>query len=163
MRYLTKPTQKTFLQMLAVHGNISKSVEETNKLIPSGDARGDMSRFTVYHWKRTQPQFREKMEEALSCFADKLESIALERVSSSGTSSKGSDLLLMFLLNSARPLKYRSQNGSNSTDGTKELLSAVRLKLSATTNNNKSTDIVVDIGTVTTNSSRSMDQDVTNS
>jgi hypothetical protein len=149
--------------MLAVHGNISKSVEETNKLIPSGDARGDMSRFTVYHWKRTQPQFREKMEEALSCFADKLESIALERVSSSGTSSKGSDLLLMFLLNSARPLKYRSQNGSNSTDGTKELLSAVRLKLSATTNNNKSTDIVVDIGTVTTNSSRSMDQDVTNS
>ena len=163
MRYLTKPTQKTFLQMLAVHGNISKSVEETNKLIPSGDARGEMSRYTVYHWKRTQPQFREKMEEALSCFADKLESIALERVSSSGTSSKGSDLLLMFLLNSARPLKYRSQNGSNSTDGTKELLSAVRLKLSATTNNNKSTDIVVDIGTVTTNSSRSMDQDVTNS
>ena len=165
MRYLTKPTQDTFLRMLAIHGNISKAVDATNSTMIDGnpDCTYNLEKSTIYRWRKKSRAFTDDMATALEEFSDRLESIALDRVTNP-VGSRGSDILLLGLLNANRPSKFRNNNnGSNSADSTRELLSAVRLKLSATTNKDTSTDIVVDIGTVTTNSNPSMDQGTTNS
>lgn len=130
MRYLTKPTQQAFLRMLAIHGNVARAVTATNSVMVSGDTRGSLHRSTVYGWLK-DPSFNSQMEEALATFADGLESIAYDRITNP-VGNKGSDVLLMFLLNGLKPSTYR-QNVTNSNDGARDLLSAVRLKLSATT------------------------------
>jgi len=165
MRYLTKPTQQMFLKCLAVHGNVANAVTATNRTMMESDPDRSYSldRSTIYIWRKRNPKFAEAMSTALEEFSDRLEAIALDRVTNP-VGSRGSDILLLGLLNANRPSKFRNQNnGSNSADSTRELLSAVRLKLSATTNNNKSTDIVVDIGTVTTDNNHLSSSDITNS
>ena len=138
MRYLTKPTQQAFLKCLAIHGNVARAVAATNQVMVSGDRRGSLTRQTIYVWLK-DPSFHDQMQEALATFADGLESIAYDRITNP-VGNKGSDVLLMFLLNGLKPSTYR-QNVTNSNDSTRELLSAVRLKLSTTTSKAGTTDI----------------------
>lgn len=132
-----------FLKCLAIHGNISKAVDATNSTMVNGnpDCTYNLEKSTIYQWRKKSRAFTDDMTAALEEFSDRLESIALDRVVNP-VGSRGSDILLLGLLNANRPGKFRNNNnGSNSADSTRELLSAVRLKLSATTSKTGTTDI----------------------
>ena len=132
-----------FLKCLAIHGNISKAVDATNSTMINGnpDCTYNLEKSTIYQWRKKSRAFTDDMTAALEEFSDRLESIALDRVVNP-VGSRGSDILLLGLLNANRPGKFRNNNnGSNSADSTRELLSAVRLKLSATTSKTGTTDI----------------------
>jgi len=128
-RYITAPTKYAVLRAIAAYGNVTKAVDAVNSsLEETGDSRGRLHRATVYDWKKKDLSFAESFDDAIDSFADSLEQRALERIDSP-SGNRGSDTLLMFMLNGLRPLKYRQ--GEQRTDDAKETLAAVRLKLSA--------------------------------
>jgi hypothetical protein len=90
-----------------------------------GNVRGateaiGISRQTYRRWVREDPDFMRDVEDAKQEFGEYLEGIALERVKNPDK-GKGSDVLLIFLLNGTMPWKYRPQIAM-SEDSAKELI-----------------------------------------
>ena len=81
-----------FLTLLSDYGNVTIA------------ARGaGISRLTAYRYRNTDPRFAEQWEAALELGVDGLEDEARRRAASS------SDVLLIFMLKSLRPEKYRER------------------------------------------------------
>lgn len=90
-----------------------------------GNVRGatkavGISRETLRRWIREDPEFMGAVEDVRQEFGEYLESIALERVKNPDK-GRGSDLLLLALLNANLPQKYRPQIAL-SEDNAKELI-----------------------------------------
>src|SRR5688500_10125417 len=71
-----------------------------------------ISRVFVYQCKREDPVFAERWEQALEAGADTLEDEARRRAMQGV--SKGSDVLLMFLLKGLRPQRWRETRATMS-------------------------------------------------
>lgn len=92
---------------------------------------------TVYRLRKREPDFARAWDEALEIGLDALESEALRRAMHGdeepvfyggqqiGTVRKRSDALLMFLLRTRRPARYRERVGLEVADDLKNLLAAV--------------------------------------
>jgi len=92
---------------------------------------------TLYRRRKSDPEFAAAWEEALEIGLDVLESEALRRAMHGdeepvfyqgqqvGVVRKRSDALLMFLLRTRRPAKYRERVGLEVADDLKSLLAAV--------------------------------------
>ena len=79
-----------------------------------------IARDTYGTWTQTDLGFGKKMDMVRQAFAESLETIALERVRNPDK-GKGSDVLLLGLLNANMPAKYRPQYAMNE-DSAKELI-----------------------------------------
>ena len=90
----TEASQRAFLAAYGEHGKVTHAAKAAG-VTPQA----------VYKWKRS-PEFRERLDEAGEAFADKLEQMAPERLEDP-KGNRGSDVLLMALLNANRPDKYR--------------------------------------------------------
>mgnify|MGYP003140141351 CR=1 FL=1 len=77
-------------------------------------------RGTYERWHSEDPDFSKSVDLARRSFAESLEEIALERVRNPNK-GKGSDVLLLGLLNANMPQKFRPQIGMNE-DSAKELI-----------------------------------------
>jgi hypothetical protein len=86
--------QAAVLAAYASCGNLAEAAEAAR--VPKS---------TAYWWKR-DATFRAGLSAANDLFADKLERMALGRLSDP-TGNRGSDVLLMAMLNANRPDKYR--------------------------------------------------------
>ena len=79
-----------------------------------------ISRKTYDHWQKNDPEFSQSMDLARRSFAESLEELALDRVRNP-EKGKGSDVLLLGLLNANMPHKFRPQLAMNE-DSAKELI-----------------------------------------
>jgi len=79
-----------------------------------------IQRVTYDRWHREDLEFSTELDRMKVSFAESLEEIALERVRNPDK-GKGSDLLLIALLNAALPQKYRPQFAMTE-DSAKELI-----------------------------------------
>lgn len=103
-----RPKKAAFLRTLAKIGNISTAAELCN-----------MARSNHYDWMRDDPEYPALYHAAMETATDKLEEEAQRRAVEGvqepiyqngelvGHKLKYSDVLLMFLLNGARPEKYK--------------------------------------------------------
>ena len=87
--------QKAFLAALEQTGSVTQAAEAAK-----------ISRFSVYKYKREDPNFARQWDEALDMAADTLEDEARKRAFA------GSDNLLMFLLKGIRPQKWRESRAT---------------------------------------------------
>lgn len=122
--------RETFLERLAEHGNASRAARECGYKSPK----------TPYEWKKRNPEFAAEWQAALEMFYDSLEDEARRRSAEgtiepvfyrgvqTGEIRKFSDTLLMFLLEGARPEKYR-KNIKISADEAKDLDDAIAREL----------------------------------
>lgn len=85
-----KSWRAPFLEALRAHGVVTKAAQQAG-----------VSRWTVYNERTTDPAFAEEWEAALALGVDALEDAAKMRA------FEGSDTLLIFLLKSHRPERYR--------------------------------------------------------
>lgn len=109
--------QQAFLAAYAITGTI----------VSASKAIGITSWETVHRWRSGNVfGFRERMDKAHQAFGDHLEDIALERINDP-TGNRGSDVLLMALLNANRPDKYRP-NVIITDDTAKDVLKALGAK-----------------------------------
>jgi hypothetical protein len=92
MRKMLLPTKQidTFFSVLEQTGNITTAC-----------AGSGVSRKTIYNYINTDSDFKTRVDDAKETAIEHLEGIALERARG------GSDVLLMFLLKSLRPERYR--------------------------------------------------------
>jgi len=81
--------------------------------------RAMITRQRVWEWQK-DPEFAEAFNAARQAFAESLERIALDRVKNPDK-SRGSDVLLLGLLNANLPSKYRPQFAMNE-DSAKDLI-----------------------------------------
>ena len=81
--------------------------------------RAMVTRQRVWEWQK-DPEFAEAFNAARQAFAESLERIALDRVKHPDK-SRGSDVLLLGLLNANLPSKYRPQFAMNE-DSAKDLI-----------------------------------------
>ena len=88
--------------------------------VRNGCKAAKISRGTYYNWLESDKDFSEKVADAKQEFGEYLEGIALERVKNPDK-GKGSDVLLIFLLNGTMPWKYRPQIAI-SEDSAKDLI-----------------------------------------
>jgi bifunctional DNA-binding transcriptional regulator/antitoxin component of YhaV-PrlF toxin-antitoxin module len=79
-----------------------------------------VARPTYYVWNSNDPEFAEAADAARKSFAESLEELALDRVKNP-EKGKGSDILLLGLLNANMPHKFRPQVSMNE-DSAKELI-----------------------------------------
>lgn len=91
----THPTSEkawrlVFLDALRMHGIVTKAA-----------AAAGVHRDTAYFERQRDPEFAQQWQEALDRGIDMLEDVAFERA------YQGSDTLLIFLLKSRRPERYR--------------------------------------------------------
>ena len=101
--------KELFLLAYEEWGNIKKACEVAG-----------IARDTYGSWTQTDLESGKKMDMVRHAFAESLETIALERVRNPDK-GKGSDVLLITLLNSNMPWKYRPQVAINE-DYAKELI-----------------------------------------
>jgi len=90
-----------------------------------GNVRGavkavQVSRHTYERWMRDDPDFMRSVERSKQAFGEYLEELALERVRNPDK-NRGSDVLLLALLNANLPSKFRPQM-SLSEDSAKDLI-----------------------------------------
>ena len=83
-----------------------------------------VSRQTYIWWRQVDPDFVQSVDLARQVFAEALEEIALERVKNPDK-NRGSDVLLLGLLNANMPSKFRPQTAM-SEDSAKELITEWR-------------------------------------
>lgn len=114
-RPITAKQRESFLANLAATGNVSRSAQAVGR-----------SRGGFYKLKRTEVEFSEAWDQAMEAAADELEAEARRRAvdgvdepivyrgavakdadGRTVTVKRYSDVLLMFLLNGARPEKYK--------------------------------------------------------
>tara|TARA_Y100000296_G_C5016042_1_gene177470 strand:+ start:18 stop:527 length:510 start_codon:yes stop_codon:yes gene_type:complete len=98
-----------FLRVLAEWGTVKKACELSG-----------VGLRTYTRWVADDYEFSSKCEEARHTFAESLEEIALERVTNPDK-NRGSDVLLLGLLNANMPKKYRPQV-QMSDESSKELI-----------------------------------------
>ena len=101
--------KKLWLLAFEEHGTIKASCEVAG-----------IARNTYISWMQHDLEFVKAYEDMKRSFAESLETIALERVKNPDK-GKGSDVLLITLLNSNMPWKYRPQVAMNE-DYAKELI-----------------------------------------
>lgn len=89
-RLLPTKQIETFFSVLEQTGNITTAC-----------AGSGIARKTIYNYINTDPDFKTRVDDAKETAIEHLEGIALERARG------GSDVLLMFLLKSLRPERYR--------------------------------------------------------
>jgi len=77
------------------------SVLEQTGNITTACAGSGIARKTIYNYINSDPEFKTRVDDAKETAIEHLEGIALERARG------GSDVLLMFLLKSLRPERYR--------------------------------------------------------
>jgi hypothetical protein len=83
-----------------------------------------IARRTYMWWRTVDPDFVQAVDDARHIFAEGLEEIALERVKNPDK-NRGSDVLLLGLLNANMPSKFRPQTAM-SEDSAKELITEWR-------------------------------------
>ena len=83
-----------------------------------------VSRDSYTWWQRTDPEFSRSVDLARQSFAESLESIALDRVKNPDK-NRGSDVLLLVLLNANMPAKFRPSIAVDQ-DSAKELITEWR-------------------------------------
>ena len=105
----TEKKKELFLKAYAVSGTI----------LAASRAIG-IHRNTCLDWVKSDLDFAKEFENAKVSFAETLEDIALDRIRNPDK-SRGSDVLLMALLNANMPSKYRPQVAM-SEDSAKELI-----------------------------------------
>ena len=105
--------QKVFVEALEQWGTIRKACEVSN-----------VPRRTHFTWVRNDPEYSVSVDLARRSFAESLEEIALDRVRNP-EKGKGSDVLLLGLLNANMPHKFRPQLALNE-DSAKELITEWR-------------------------------------
>jgi hypothetical protein len=105
----TEKKKELFLKAYAVNGTIRAACRAT-----------DIQRSSYVYWTRHDLDFAKEFENAKLAFAEGLEDIALDRIRNPDK-SRGSDVLLMALLNANMPSKYRPQVAM-SEDSAKELI-----------------------------------------
>lgn len=110
--------RRAFLAALAATGNITLAAE-----------RADVPRPTLYVWRKRLPEFAAAWAEALETGTDALEDVAVQRAVAGtpepvfyqgtqvATQTRVSDSLLMFLLKSRRPEKFRTGPAPVGSDG----------------------------------------------
>jgi hypothetical protein len=98
-----------FLKAIEEHGTILSACRVTN--IPRG---------TYNTWQQTDPDFVSALGYSRMSFAESLEDLALSRVRNPDK-NRGSDILLIGLLNANMPQKYRPQIAM-SEDSAKDLI-----------------------------------------
>ena len=101
--------QEVFLTALSEWGTLRKSLHLSQ-----------LAYDTYKKWHAQDYEFAKRCEEARFSFAEHLEGIALERVMNPDK-NRGSDVLLLGLLNANMPKKYRPQV-QMSDDASKELI-----------------------------------------
>ena len=109
----TDVRQDTFCNVYAQVGTISAAAKSC-AIDPS----------TIYAWANSDSYgFKKKFERAKQSFADSLETLAFERVKTRDTN----DLLLITLLNSHKPEKYRPNTQSTNEQATEVIAKLTRL------------------------------------
>ena len=88
--------------------------------IRGGAAAAGISRESYKRWHAEDMDFVRRLDEVKQSFAESLEGLALERVRNPDK-GRGSDLLLITLMNANMPSKYRPQTAM-SEDSAKELI-----------------------------------------
>ena len=101
--------QRVFITALEEWGTIRKACEVSK-----------VPRQTYQEWNITDPEFSVSADLARRSFAESLEELALDRVKNP-EKGKGSDVLLLGLLNANMPHKFRPQLALNE-DSAKELI-----------------------------------------
>ena len=92
------------------HGTIKKACEIAG-----------IARKTYKNWSSSDLDFAKEVDERRQSFAESLEEIALERVRNPDR-NRGSDVLLIGLLNANMPHKYRPQTVDSDRDAAKDLI-----------------------------------------
>ena len=105
--------------MLARRRRFLRVFEECGTVSAACRATG-IARSSVKAWAADDPEFAEELHTARVAFAEMLEGIALERVRNPDK-NRGSDVLLLGLLNANLPSKYRPQFAM-SEDSAKDLI-----------------------------------------
>ncbi|MCL0043419.1 hypothetical protein M1N17_03165 [Dehalococcoidia bacterium] len=105
--------QKKFLKAFAQCGTVKGAA------VAAG-----ITRQAVYLWRSGEPEFEDAFQEARDEFADRLEEIALDRLTHP-EGGRGGDLLLITLLNAHKPEKYRA-NTTEQTDNAKTVIKELR-------------------------------------
>ena len=127
-RYLASLTVRE-LQTVATQDRYLKAYSELGTVTHAADRAG-IVRWTAYEWHvQDAHHFRVRLEKARDAFVDSLESIALTRVKEPA-GNRGSDVLLMGMLNANHPGKWRRDVTVIGGDLSKDILSEVR-KLTA--------------------------------
>ena len=101
--------KKTLLVALEEWGTVRKACQVAG-----------VSRPVFYLWNSNDPEFSVSADAARKSFAESLEELALDRVRNPDK-GKGSDILLLGLLNANMPHKFRPQLSMNE-DSAKELI-----------------------------------------
>lgn len=89
-----------FLKALAQNGNVSEACRRAN-----------VSKNTVYEWRKKDEAFKERWEQALEDAIESLELIAWRRAKAT------SDTLVIFLLKSLKPTVYREHIEHSGANG----------------------------------------------
>jgi|TARA_R110000751_G_scaffold293800_1_gene401519 hypothetical protein len=101
--------KRTFVRAIEEWGTVKKACEITK-----------VTRGTYKEWHARDWEFAGAVSEARFSFAESLEGLALERVTNPDK-NRGSDVLLLGLLNANMPQKYRPQISMNE-DSARELI-----------------------------------------
>jgi len=120
---------------MAEVGNIRQAVD---KVRASGLSMITYS--TVHNWKKSDPQFKEDYDQAMELFADSLEQIVMDRIRSP-EGNRGSDALVMFMLNGRRSHVYRPA-GAVDTSDSRLALAGIRVKLKELTGRTVEVDVI---------------------
>ena len=106
----TVQRQQAFLNSYAIVGEIT-----------SAASAAGITRVAVWYWRDADAHgFKRRFEDAVQGYGDSLERLAMERLETPA-GNRGSDVLLIALLNANRPEKYR-QNVTITDDRGKEVL-----------------------------------------
>lgn len=89
----TTDNRERFLELLRKSGNVSASCDTA-----------ELARTAVYAWRDADPDFAAAWDDAMSLGVEALEDEARRRAFG------GSDLLMMFMLKSAKPDRYRDRS-----------------------------------------------------
>ena len=130
-----------FIRQLATSGNVTASAESAG-----------VARHTVYEWRKHDPVFASKWEDALAIAVDALAMEARRRAldgveevryfqgEAIGTIRKYSDQLLMFLLRAYDPQTFISMRNNTSppTKSAKEIRDQIQAKIDRLVNDRKS-------------------------
>ena len=116
-------SQTTALDREARKRVLIATLEEYGTIRKACEVSG-VPRKTYDVWNRDDPEFSVSMDLARRSFAESLEEMALERVRNP-EKGKGSDVLLLGLLNANMPHKFRPQLALNE-DSAKELITEWR-------------------------------------
>ena len=116
----TVQRQQAFLNSYAIVGEITTAATAAG-----------ISRIAVWYWREADAHgFKRRFEDAVQGYGDSLERLAMERLETPA-GNRGSDVLLIALLNANRPEKYR-QNVTITDDRGKEVLNKLSERRKAT-------------------------------